>query len=469
MNGRTLNLLALAALALAALAILAYSPRESPGGFVPGTYLVQGLDPGRIASVTVRKGADPAQGVTLERRGEGFVIAERAGYPASIRRTNDLLRRVSDIRAAQKVTDNPALHAELGVTEGGAETVSVTLRDAGQKPLVALLQGKEVPSDARLSASYIRRATGENPDAVYATQDYLLFTAQPADYMDREIIHLDRKDLVRVTVEASGASYTIARKDEGAAALQGVPEGKRAKEEQVNEVFGALTTLSFSDVALAKNAALDWKDGYTAVLKSGLAYALRFGKKDEKDYIQVAARPPDPARVAAGSRITRTEAKEKLEEKDAVLQAVDEAQAFNARHGDWIYTLPSWTVRELCRPLGELLEEIPSEAALTEVSARHILVAYQGAERSQAKRTREEARARAEEVLQKVRAPGADFAALAREYSDDPAAPQGGDLGAFQRGAMAPAFEEAAFKLKVGETSDIVETPFGFHIIRRTK
>lgn len=69
-------------------------------------------------------------------------------------------------------------------------------------------------------------------------------------------------------------------------------------------------------------------------------------------------------------------------------------------------------------------------------------------------------------VLDRARA-GEDFAALAREFSDDYATRgAGGDTGLFRRGEMAPAFEEAAFALKLGEISDVVETPFGVHIIK---
>lgn len=69
-------------------------------------------------------------------------------------------------------------------------------------------------------------------------------------------------------------------------------------------------------------------------------------------------------------------------------------------------------------------------------------------------------------ILERARA-GEDFAALAREYSDDYATrPAGGDTGLFHRGEMAPAFEEVAFALKHGEISDPVETPFGVHIIK---
>ncbi len=102
------------------------------------------------------------------------------------------------------------------------------------------------------------------------------------------------------------------------------------------------------------------------------------------------------------------------------------------------------------------------------ISARHILVQYAGSERADSAitRTKDQARARMAECLEKARA-GTDFAALAREYSDGPSASRGGDLGEFPEGVMAPAFNDAAFALEVGQISDIVETPFGFHIIQR--
>jgi parvulin-like peptidyl-prolyl isomerase len=97
------------------------------------------------------------------------------------------------------------------------------------------------------------------------------------------------------------------------------------------------------------------------------------------------------------------------------------------------------------------------------VHAAHILI---GIPQNATAEQKTEAKTKAAAVLKTVKA-GGDFATLARANSSDPGSAQnGGDLGFFPKGQMTPAFEEAAFKLKPGSVSALVETPFGFHIIK---
>ena len=113
------------------------------------------------------------------------------------------------------------------------------------------------------------------------------------------------------------------------------------------------------------------------------------------------------------------------------------------------------------------------EAADDELSgmlnAAHILISHNDSERPRPSvvRTREEALELAQEVAKKAQAEGADFAALAAEYSDGPSAPKGGNLGNFLPSQMVPAFSGAVMRLAIGEVSDPAETKFGIHIILR--
>ena len=102
-----------------------------------------------------------------------------------------------------------------------------------------------------------------------------------------------------------------------------------------------------------------------------------------------------------------------------------------------------------------------------QVRASHILLMYKGSMRSSNERSKEDARAKIAEIKKQLDG-GVDFASLAHANSDCPSKDEGGDLGEFGKGMMVKEFETAAFALPIGGTTGVIETPFGYHIIRRT-
>lgn len=115
-------------------------------------------------------------------------------------------------------------------------------------------------------------------------------------------------------------------------------------------------------------------------------------------------------------------------------------------------------------------DENPDEFKIPEqVRASHILLSIESTDpNADPNQVKAQAREKAETLLKQVKE-GADFATVAKENSACPSAAQGGDLGMFGRDSMVKPFEEAAFGLKVGEISDVVETQFGYHIIKVTE
>ncbi len=157
----------------------------------------------------------------------------------------------------------------------------------------------------------------------------------------------------------------------------------------------------------------------------------------------------------------------------------DELQQYLTQHGDRYRVPLQVRARYVAyRPANFLADAQPTEGEVSEyyelhkderftdpeeVKARHILVQIPAGANDAAKSA---ARKKAADLLARAKA-GEDFAALASANSDDPgSAKSGGDLGFFPRGRMAPPFEEAAFTLPAGALSDVVETPFGLHIIK---
>ena len=106
---------------------------------------------------------------------------------------------------------------------------------------------------------------------------------------------------------------------------------------------------------------------------------------------------------------------------------------------------------------------------IDKVKASHILIkTIDDQDKELSDKEKEKAKKKAEEVLAKAKS-GEDFAELAKEYSQDTvSAKNGGDLGFFGRGEMVKPFEDAAFSMKVGQISDLVQSDFGYHIIKVT-
>lgn len=99
------------------------------------------------------------------------------------------------------------------------------------------------------------------------------------------------------------------------------------------------------------------------------------------------------------------------------------------------------------------------------VTASHVLIATEATDDDATKATK---KAKADELRKKI-VDGADFAAIASENSDCPSKTRGGDLGSFTKGQMVKPFEDAAFGQKIDEVGPVVETQFGYHIIKVTK
>jgi hypothetical protein len=105
------------------------------------------------------------------------------------------------------------------------------------------------------------------------------------------------------------------------------------------------------------------------------------------------------------------------------------------------------------------------------IVAQHLLVMYKGSKNAPkgVTRTKDEARMRAQEALELIKK-GQDFDKVVAAYTDEPGgAARRGDLGRFSRDMMVRSFSDAAFALDVGQVSTVIESPFGFHVIKRNQ
>ncbi len=196
-------------------------------------------------------------------------------------------------------------------------------------------------------------------------------------------------------------------------------------------------------------------------------------KLSEEDYVKVARKDIEADFKKAG--MSREEADKRSQERfkmslDELIknraqnplfqQYVQQTEILKTKFPEKVKVTDE-EVRKFYDEHKESLYEHPEQ-----VRASHILIKTQGLKTEEEKK---KAREKIEKVKKMVNEPDADFALLARRFSDCPSGKRaGGDLDYFAREKMAKEFSDAAFALKVGEISDIVETPFGYHIIKKT-
>jgi hypothetical protein len=177
-------------------------------------------------------------------------------------------------------------------------------------------------------------------------------------------------------------------------------------------------------------------------------------------------------RDAEIARIKASNAQKQMEYQGKVTKAQARVNELNQNLAGWYYVISNEVYEKIRLDRTDFVKAKEKEEGDTpeEVQASHILISYKGADRADAdiSRSKEEAKAEAERIRKLIVDDGKDFAEMAKEHSDGPSSTKGGDLGKFKFEVMAKPFSEAAFALGIDEVSEVVETGFGFHVIKRT-
>ena len=177
-------------------------------------------------------------------------------------------------------------------------------------------------------------------------------------------------------------------------------------------------------------------------------------------------------RDAEIARIKAANAQKQMEYQGKVSKAKSRVKELNENLAGWYYVISNEVYEKIRLGRTDFVKakEKEEEDRPEEVQASHILISYKGADRADAdiSRSKEEAKAEAERIRNLIVDDGKDFAEMAKEHSDGPSSTKGGDLGKFKFEVMAKPFSEAAFALGIDEISEVVETGFGYHVIKRT-
>jgi len=173
------------------------------------------------------------------------------------------------------------------------------------------------------------------------------------------------------------------------------------------------------------------------------------------------------------ARIKASNLQIQREYQDKVSKAQARVKKLNENLADWYYVISNEVYQKIRLDRSDYIsvKEEENGDKPDEIKASHILISYKGADRadSDISRSKDEAKTEAERLRKLIVEENSDFAEIAQKHSDGPSSSKGGDLGKFKFEVMAKPFSEAAFDLNVGEVSEVVETDFGFHVIKRTE
>lgn len=345
MNDNQIKILAAIAGVLLVVTALLYSGISFGGdSFKPGTALLIGFDPAKVSAISI---ASAEGGVTMRRTETGFGIDERDGYPASMKKINDLLIQCMEIKLAEKVSDSADAHANLGVADTSPEALTVKFLGEDGKPLAGFIRGK---SPERGSGAWLRKLDGP---ITWLSAGAVTIDPSPGAWLDTRLVVLKKEDIEEVSIELAGKSATILRGSDKKPSLRNLPAGRDADETEVTEAFEALAEMNFDDVVPVAGKTLQWDGLYRCRLASGLVYLVRTAKEGDAYFAMLGAIGPQVTEIEIHQEDTDAD----LKEKEAVVLAINTANEINQMSERWIFKLSSWQAEKLRTTMEELLEE----------------------------------------------------------------------------------------------------------------
>lgn len=357
MSNKKLTILGIVAVVMVLWAVVQSRISNRPGAEpARPVYLIQGFDPSGVDSIVIGTGE---AAFTLKRRQNGFVVVNKDNYPAKTSEINSLIAKCLDIQTSEFVTDNPANHEDLEVTEEKARSVVKFMKaDPNSSLLTGVIIGK---TEELGQGSYVRLLSSDaaSSNKVYVTSNAPWFGGGAMNYIDQELVSAKREDIESVTVSSPNGQYTLKTKEGSQdVVLENIPAGKKLKSSEAQNVFTALTSLRFEDVKkISSDMAFDKQ--YMCRLKDSTVYALRIAQKEDKTYVSCVAEFTDktPVEKASVNQGGEVESEEELKKKEAKLLARDNAIKFTAKHQGSVYEIADWKAKNLTKELTDLIED----------------------------------------------------------------------------------------------------------------
>lgn len=474
---KNLKLLIIAGLLVVVALVLQHGsqPAVAPDPYI-GKSLIAAADMDGVPEIVIKS----SQGrIDLKKVDGIWRLPELHNMRVDRNRVEELFQKLTETKVVEIVTGNQQRHKDLGVASisedagiSGEDNALIVLKDIAGAQLRQIYLGKgrqarsvDGSQGFGNDGQYFRFG---DDDGVYLLSQFLWLEKNQKNWLSKELLKLSSDKIGKITWEyPENDTFSLERATATSAlVLKDLDEGKQTKQQVAEQIAGIFAALQFDDFVATDSPALH--PALAEKVSLHIECSDAFNVK-----LNISSGPVD---IPGAGKMHLVLLNAEYAGSDTSLKNL--ADEIEANAAKMAFALGEHRVKPLLVKAADLSEDKPAPAPETasttasvagQIAASHILVAYQGAERSSATRSQQEAENLAAELLAKIKE-GSDFGKLAEESSDCPSGKSAaGSLGDFGRGMMAKEFEDAAFALNVGEISEVVKSPFGYHIIRRDK
>lgn len=304
----------------------------------------------RAADVAAIRIAQPKSTLTVERKGDGWAIAERDGFPADVAKVRDFVLKMIELKVGQTAPLGPQDRARLNLDDSGSQ-VELDAQDG--KPLSKLIVGKkyfkrdvENPDKAPADGRFV--ALPDDPATTYIVSDPLTqVSTKSADWIDRTSFQVEKVKTLELRYP-DGSGWKIERAGDNADwRLAGAKPGEKLDVGKANSASYSLSLLELADVAppeAKKDAAstgLDKPTVIEATTLDGLSYEIRVGKAEGENYYVT---------FASSGTVQGNDGDERTRKlKDRLPR--------EKRLSDYVLLIPRSKLEDTLKPRGELLEK----------------------------------------------------------------------------------------------------------------
>ena len=303
--------------------------------FLPG--LLESLDDVERVEL-IRRGEEPV--VTLERDASGWIVLERDGYPADLRKIRHALLTLAETQILEAKTADAALHDRIGVEAITTDTAGgIAVRLIGTAPPVEVIVGDAAGEYRR----YVRR---QNEDQSYLINSDPELGTTVADWLDAAIVDIDSARVQQVTVSRPDGETLVVSKDvrgQPNFTVENLPEERELLYASIANVMGnVLERLALDDVERLTDAA---EEVIVTEFRTfdGLVITAQSLERDQGTWVSVAA------------AVDQTLPPESVETRAA---AEAEAAEINGRVQGWRYQIPTYKFEQLTREMTDLLQAV---------------------------------------------------------------------------------------------------------------